>query len=271
MIVVTGATGNTGRPLVEALLAAGEDVAAVSRGGADFPAGVLHRKADLGVPDSLEAAFEGADRLFLLVRDQALDIAPVVEAAADAGVGRVVLLSSETAATRNDESQLRFEAAVTGSGLEWTILRPGGFASNALLWSESIRRGRSATAPFGDVGMPIVDPLDIAAVAAAALTEDGHAGREYSLTGPELVTPRGQVAAIGAAIGEPVAFVEQSRKEAYEQLLRFWPADVVEASLEVMGRPNEAERRISPDVERVLGRRPHAFAEWARRNAAAFR
>lgn len=271
MIVVTGATGNVGRPLVEALAAAGEDVTAVSRGRAALPAGVRHRRADLGAPESLEAAFEGAERLFLLVRDQALDIAPVVEAAVDAGVGRIVLLSSEIAATRGDGSQLRFERAVAESGLEWTILRPGGFASNTLLWAEPVRLHRTVTAPFGDVGLPLVDPLDIAAVAAAALSGDRHAGEMYSLTGPELVTPRAQVAAIAAAVGESVAFVEQTREQAYEQLLEFWPAEIVEASLEVMGRPNEAEQRISPDVQRVLGRRPHTFSDWAERNAEAFR
>jgi uncharacterized protein YbjT (DUF2867 family) len=271
MIVVTGATGNTGRPLVEALAAAGEDVTAVSRGEADFPAGVRHRVADLAEPASLESAFAGADRLYLLTREQGLDLAPVVKAAKAAGIGRIVLLSSERAATRLDEEQRAYENAVTESGLEWTILRPGGFASNALLWSQPVREHRTVTAPFGDVGLPVVDPLDIAETAAAALTREGHAGKAYTLSGPALITPRQQTEAIAAAIGEPVAFVEQTRAEAHEQLLQFWPEEVVEASLDVIGNPNEAERRISPDIEQVLGRRPRTFAEWARRNAAAFR
>jgi uncharacterized protein YbjT (DUF2867 family) len=271
MIVVTGATGNTGRPLVEALLAAGEDVTAVSRGAADFPAGVRHRTADLAEPASLESAFAGADRLYLLTRDQDLDIAPVVEAAKAAGIGRVVLLSSERVVTRPDEQLSLFEDAVTESGLEWTILRPGGFASNAFLWSAPVREHRTVTAPFGDVGLPVIDPLDIAETAAAALTREGHGGKAYMLTGPALVTPREQTEAIAAAIGEPVAFAEQTRAEAREQLLRFWPEEVVEGSLDVIGSPNEAERAISPDVEKVLGRSPRTFAEWAKRNAEAFR
>jgi uncharacterized protein YbjT (DUF2867 family) len=125
MIVVTGATGNVGRPLVEALAAAGEKVVAVSRSEAEFPAGVLHRKADLADPASLKLAFEGADRLFLLTRDQALDLPPVLEAARAAGIGRVVLLSSERVATRPDPSLRVFEDAVIESGLEWTMLRSG--------------------------------------------------------------------------------------------------------------------------------------------------
>ncbi|GAA1665914.1 NAD(P)H-binding protein [Glycomyces endophyticus] len=271
MIVVTGATGNVGRPLVEALLAKGQEVTAVSRGEAEFPPGVAHRTADLGEPETLAAAFAGADKLFLLTRDHEIDIAPVLAAAEEAGIGRVVLLSSERAATRPSPEVQVYDNALTASDLEWTILRPGGFASNALLWSDSIRKERSMTAPFGDVGLPLIDPRDIAEVAAAVLTEEGHDCRIYMLSGPELMSPRGQAAAIGAAIGEPVAFTEQTREEAYEQFLAFWPAEVVEGSLEVMGSPSAAEQRISPEVERLLGRPATTFAAWAERNAAAFR
>ncbi|MCC3765057.1 NAD(P)H-binding protein [Glycomyces sp. TRM65418] len=271
MIVVTGATGNVGRPLVETLAAAGKPVTAVSRGEAVFPPGVAHRRADLAEPSSLKPAFEGAEALFLLIRDQELEVRPVVDAAVDAGIGRIVLLSSELAATRSDESQRAFEAVVVDSGLAWTILRPGGFASNALLWAESVRLHRTVTAPFGDVGLPVIDPLDIAEVAAAALTGDDHAGRAYLLSGPALVTPREQTAAIAAAIGEPVSFVEQSRAEAREQFLQFWPAEVVDASLAVIGTPNEAEQEVTGEVERVLGRPATPFKEWAKRNADAFR
>jgi uncharacterized protein YbjT (DUF2867 family) len=271
MIVVTGATGNVGRPLVETLTAAGESVIAVSRAEAEFPPGAVHRRADLADPGSLKTAFEGADKLFLLTRDQDLDVRPVLEVAAAAGIGHVVLLSSERVATRPDPELRVFEDAVMASGLEWTMLRPGGFASNAYLWAESVRTHRMMTAPFADVGLPIIDPLDIAEVAATALTEDGHAGQAYPLTGPALITPRGQAEAIAAAIGEPVSFVEQTRAEAREQFLAFWPAEVVDGSLDVMGSPNEAEQRISGDVERLLGRPARAFSDWAHRNAVAFR
>ena len=270
MIVVTGATGNVGRPLIAALVAAGEPVRAVSRGEAEFPPGVRHVQADLAEPGTLPEAFAGADRLFLLTRDPDLDLAPVLEAAEAAGIGRVVLLSSERAVTRPDEATQAFEKAVTASSLEWTILQPGGFASNAFLWAEPIRNSRTVLAPFGDVGLPVIDPADIAAVAALALTSDGHAGRAYLLTGPALITPRGQAEAIAAAIGEPVAFFEQTREEAREQLLQFWPAEVVDGSLDVIGSPNEAEQEISGEVERLLGRPATPYADWAKRNAPAF-
>ncbi|MEU5153013.1 NAD(P)H-binding protein [Glycomyces sp. NPDC021274] len=271
MIVVTGATGNIGRPLVEALTAAGEKVTTVSRGDAAFGGGVVHRKADLADTASLKPAFEGGDKLFLLTIDPELDHAPILSAAKDAGITSVVLISSQRVATRPTEALQAMENDVRNSGLEWTILRPGGFASNAMLWSEPVRKERTVIAPFGDVGLPVIDPRDIAHVAAAALTDDGHQGKAYTLTGPALITPRGQSEAIAAAIGEPVEFIEQSRAEARAQLLQFWPAHVVDDTLDIIGDPNAAELEISGDVERVLGRPAASFADWVKRSAAAFR
>ena len=279
MIVVTGATGNVGRPLVQALAEAGEDVVAVSRGvspGA-VPAGVRHHRADLADAAGLRPALTGAGALFLLVSGAGahLDIGAILDVAAAAGVRRIVLLSSQAAVTRPESvshAPLRaIEQAVEGTGLAWTHLRPGGFATNALAWAPSVRAGRVVTAPFGDVGLPAVDPADIAAVAAAVLRDDRHAGRAYELTGPELSTPRQRAAAIAAALGEPVRFVEQSPEEARTRMLGFMPEPVVEGTLAIIGAPTPAEQRISPDVARVLGRPPHAFADWARRSAAAFR
>jgi uncharacterized protein YbjT (DUF2867 family) len=163
------------------------------------------------------------------------------------------------------------EDAVRQSGIDWTILRPGGFDSNAFAWAESVRARRTVRAPFGDVGLPIVDPADIAEVAAAALREDGHAGRVYELTGPALITPRQQAAAIGEALGEPVRFIELTREEARQQMLRFMTEPVAETTLDVLGLPSPAEQRISPAVEQVFGRPPGTFAGWARRHGGAFR
>lgn len=271
MIAVTGATGNIGRPLVEALTAAGEKVVAVSRNEAEVPAGALHRTADLADTAALPSAFDGADKLFLLTIDPELDAVPIIGAAKDAGIGRVVLISSQRVETRPTEALQELENAVTESGLEWTILRPGGFASNAMMWAEPVSKGRKVFAPFGDVGLPVVDPRDIAHVAAAALTEDGHTGKGYTLTGPALITPRQQAAAIAAAIGEPVAFIEQTRAETYAQLVQFWPAHVVEDTLDIIGAPLAVEQEVSGDIERVLGRPAASFADWAKRHAAAFR
>ncbi|MGV9848470.1 NAD(P)H-binding protein [Streptomyces sp. NPDC003442] len=281
MIVVTGATGNVGRPLVETLVASGERVTAVSRRptGTELPEGVRHHRADLADPGSLRPALEGADALFLLFAGELLAgtarTGELLDVARSAGVRRVVLLSSQAAGTRPEagsHAPMRaFEDAVRKSGLDWTILRPGGFASNAFAWAESVRKEREIAAPFADVGLPVVDPADIAEVAAATLREPGHAGRMYELTGPAPVTPRGQARAIADALGEPVRFTELSREQARAEMLRFMPEPVADGTLDILGEPTAAEQRVSPDVERVLGRPPRAFTDWAMRNIAAFR
>ena len=275
MIVITGATGNVGRPLVEALTQAGKEVTAVSRGAG--PAGVRHTRADLAEPASLRPALAGADALFLLVSGAGAHLDPeaIVDVARSAGVRKIVLLSSQAAGTRPESvshAPLRgIEEVIERSGLDWTHLRPSGFASNAFAWVPSVRAERVVAAPFAEVGLPIVDPLDIAEVAAAVLTGDGHGGTAYEITGPEATTPRQRARAIGDALGEQVRFVEQTPAEAREQMLRFMPEPVVDGTLAIIGAPTEAERLVSPDVERLLGRKPYTFAEWVQRNVTAFR
>jgi uncharacterized protein YbjT (DUF2867 family) len=281
MIVVTGATGNTGRPLVQALAAAGEKVTATSRNiaEADVPEGVEFRQADLADAESLRPVFDGADALFLHsggASAHTLNMSDILDAAKAGGVERVVLLSSLGVATRPESAShgvlfLSIEEAVRESGLDWTILRPGNFDSNTYAWATTVRAERTVAAPFADIGLPAVDPGDIAGVAAATLREDGHAGQIYELTGPAPVTPREQAEAIGAALGEPVRFVVQTPDQARAQMLTFMPADVVETTLAVLGAPTPAERRVSPDVEKVLGRAPRTYADWARANVVAFR
>jgi uncharacterized protein YbjT (DUF2867 family) len=281
VIVVTGATGNVGRPLVQLLAAAGEQVTAVSRGvsGPNMQEGVRHRRADLTDAETLRPVLDGADALFLHDTGTAAHLMnphDVLDIAKAGGVGRIVLLSSQGVATRPDSSShgvvgRSFDEAVRQSGMAWTILRPSGFDSNAYAWAESVRARRAVAAPFADIGLPTIDPADIAEVAAEALRTDGHAGQVYELTGPALSTPRQRAEAIGDALGEPIRFVEQTRKEARAQMLQFMPEPVVETTLAILGEPTPAEQRISPDLARVLGRAPRTFAEWATRNVPAFR
>ncbi|WP_329286416.1 SDR family oxidoreductase [Streptomyces sp. NBC_00691] len=278
MIVVTGATGNVGRPLVELLAGAGETVTAVSRTpAAGLPAGVTHRQGDLADVNGLEELFDGAEAVYLLVAGLGDELNPreIVAAAVAAGVRRIVFQSSQLVGTRTDSVShdvLRaFESAVRESGLDWTVLRPGGFASNAFLWAEQVRSARTVAAPFADVALPVVDPADIAEVAGEVLRDPAaHAGRTYVLTGPVAVSPREQVRALAGAVGDPVAFVGLSASEARSQLVRFLPEEAVDGMLAVMGEPSAEERRVSPDVERVLGRAARPFAAWAERNAPAF-
>ncbi|KAB2590472.1 SDR family oxidoreductase [Streptomyces arboris] len=281
MFVVTGATGNVGRSLVHGLAAAGTEVTATSRGisGADVPESVRHIRADLADPESLRPVFDGADALFLQSGGPSahlLSPPDILDIAKAGGIGRVVLLSSQGVATRphspsHGELGQSIEDAVQQSGMDWTILRPGGFDSNAYAWVESVRTRRTAAAPFADVGLPTIDPDDIAEVAAAALGEEGHAGHVYELTGPALSTPRQRAETLADALGEDVRFTEQTREEARAQMLGFMPEPVVETTLAILGEPTPAEQRISPHVERLLGRAPRTFADWAQRHIAAFR
>ncbi|MGW5112591.1 SDR family oxidoreductase [Nocardia sp. NPDC004123] len=281
MIVVTGATGNVGSALVRELAEAGEKVVAVSRGEkpVDLPEGAEHRRADIGELDSLAEAVAGARALFLLITGPQLvtgpAVAEVLETVAAAGVRRVVFLSSQGAVTRPGSDgyarTLEFEKALAASDLEWTVLRPGGFFSNTFAWIEPVRAERMIPAPFGDVGLPQVDPADIAAMAAAALREDGHDRQVYTVTGPELVTPRQQAQALAAALGEPLRFAELTREQARVNMLRFMPESVADHTLTILGEPTPEEQLVSGDVERVLGRRATGYAEWAARVAPAFR
>ena len=272
MIVVTGATGNVGRALVRTLAASGEQVTCgLPAAGAD----ARGRAALAGRPRRARepAARSGRRRRAVPARRRATTRRPSSTGAKAGGVRRVVLLSSQGAATRPEAYRHpgAFEDAVRRSGLDWTILRPGGFDSNAFAWAESVRAQRTAAAPFGDVGLPTIDPADIAEVAAAALREAGHAGRVYELTGPRR-SPRGSGPRRSATRwATPVRFVEQTREEARAQMLQFMPEPVVEGTLAILGEPTAAEQRVSPDVEQVLGRAPRTFADWAERNIAAFR
>jgi uncharacterized protein YbjT (DUF2867 family) len=279
MIVVTGATGNIGRPLTQALAEAGQQVTAVSRHAAPVPDGVRHVVADLASPASLEPELAGAKALFLLLSGDlhaaGANPADVIAKAAAEGVRRVVLLSSQGVATRpfgpTRIAMSALEDVLRESGPDWAILRPGGFASNALWWAESVRTRQLVAAPFGDIGVPLVDPADIAEVAAACLLDDQHAGGVYELTGPEVITPRQQAAAIATALGSPVRFHELTREEAKAGMTQNMPAELADDTLDILGSPNPAELRVSPDVQRVLGRAPRSFADWAARNVAAFR
>jgi len=280
MIVVTGATGNVGRPLVEALAAAGHAVTAVSRGASSpLPSrdGVRPVVADLCEPETLKPAFEGAEELFLLVSGAGshVDAPSVLSLARQAGVERVVLLSSQAVGTRPGSQShaplAAIEEAVQTSGLAWTILRPGGFNTNAFAWAPTIADRDAAFAPFADVALPGVDPLDIAGVAAAVLHESPHHGQTYVLTGPEATSPRQRVEAISAAIGRPLTFHELTPDEARQQMVRFMPEPVADGTLAILGTPTEDEQRVSADIQTILGRPAGTFAAWAQRNAGIFR
>ncbi|MFJ4539078.1 NAD(P)H-binding protein [Streptomyces tibetensis] len=277
MILVTGATGNIGSALLEELhLAGAGPVRGLTREvrRASFPQGIAAVEGDLAQADSLKAALEGARSLFLLSGMGAE--AEVLAAARQAGVEHVVLVSSITVRTHPHLPAARENQVVEGllkdSGMAWTVLRPTQFASNTLWWAQSIRDQGVVRAPYADIGLPTIHPADIAAVARAALTEPGHQGRTYALTGPECITVRQQVAAIAAASGREVACVEISREEAHRQMAAFLGDGTADAVLDLMGGDvNDELLKVHDTVPRVTGSAARSFRQWASDHGAAFR
>ena len=277
MILVTGATGNIGRALLRELQAASAaPVRGLTRdaGRASFAEGIEAVDGDLAQADSLKSALEGARSLFLL--SGMGGEAEVLAAARQAGVEHVVLVSSITVQTHPHlpaaGENLAVERLLKDSGMAWTILRPTQFASNTLWWAQSIRDQDVVRAPYADIGLPTIHPADIAAVARAALTEPGHQGRTYALTGPERITVRRQVAAIAAALGRGVALIEINREEAHRQMASFMGDETADAVLDLMGGDvNDELLKVRDTVLRVTGSAARSFQQWASENGAAFR
>ncbi|MFG6201365.1 NAD(P)H-binding protein [Nonomuraea sp. JJY05] len=274
-ILVTGARGHVARSLVQQLLAAGQPTRAAGRnpGAVRLPAGVETVLCDLADPDTFDAALAGVTRVFLYAEPRGLD--DFLTRAATAGVEHIVLLSAMLAdpAATDAISRLHGDAeqAVARSGIAWTFLRPGAFATNTLQWAPSVRAEGVVRDPFPDSRSAPVHEADIAAVAARALTEPGHEGAAYPLTGPELVTRRRQAELIGEAIGRPIRFAVQDLDE-YRAELCGWTtpqvADVViRESAAAVDRPAPA----TDTVEKVIGRPARTYGEWARDHAGDFR
>ncbi|MFI6040488.1 NAD(P)H-binding protein [Nocardia sp. NPDC051321] len=281
MILVTGATGTIGRALIDQLRTAGEHVRATSRHPADahLPADVEVVRADLGDPADMAAAMAGVDRVFLLSTGPAIPEhdAVVARAAAEAGVTRLVKLSSgrtgdDTATDPIPTWHRAGERSVRASGVPWTIVRPLGFMSNALHWAGTIRAYGAVHAPFGQGRMAVIDPRDIAAVAAVALTADGHDGQVYTLSGPQALSPREQTAILAEALGRPLEFVEVAPEQARQAILEHGvPADLADAIMALRATALAAFTSVVHDtVERLTGAPPRTFRQWALDHAAEF-
>jgi uncharacterized protein YbjT (DUF2867 family) len=282
MILVTGATGNIGRELVRQLDAAGAAFRILVRDperAAALPASAERVTGDLTVPDSLTAAFTGVDRLFLLTPGIATEpTAHAVAAARTAGIRHIVQLSSTNVLGDPMPAMGRWhharEQIVQDSGIPATVLRPGGFMTNALDWLPTIREGGYVLDPVGPGRIAPIDPADIAAVAALALTGEGHQGEHYALTGAEAFTVAEQVAIIAATAGRPITV--RSTTTAQEAVAARFPngappalADAVVEGFALLRADTEGFR--TDTVERLLGRKPGTFADWCARNADAFR
>ncbi|WP_017977180.1 SDR family oxidoreductase [Actinopolyspora halophila] len=275
MILVTGATGNIGSVLVRQLAERGLPVRALTRDArrAVVPSGVDLVEGDLGRPESLSPAWEGVDSLFLLQTGDE-DTAAVLRSAGRAGVERVVMVSSLLAEIHPESpiggGALRGEQTVRDSGMSWTILRPGEFASNALWWARAIREHGVVSAAGGDAGSPVIDPADIAAVAGRVLTERDHEERTYPLTGPAEITPRERVHSIGRVLGRDLVFEELSVEEERERLKQFMPEEVADSLVDI---DSDADRGpgVRTTVEDLTGGAPRTFEQWVAEHADSFR
>ncbi|MEV0334756.1 NAD(P)H-binding protein [Nocardia sp. NPDC050717] len=281
MILITGATGTIGSAIVTQLLADGVAVRAATRdpARASFPAGVDIVHVDYRDPATFAPAMAGIDAAFLNglpgPEDTGVDGA-LAAAARTAGVRRVVKLS----AIGTGDPRLGVpgswhvpgEQAVRESGLEWTILRPNTFASNTLSWIEPLRAGHPVPNLYGDGKQAVVDPRDVAEVAATALRAGGYDGRVLTLTGPLLQTGREQAAVLAEIIGRPIEVTDIAAGEAREFMTAAGlPPAFVEGSLigQAFIRDGHNEL-ITGDVAEVLGREPRSYADWAADHRTAF-
>ena len=267
--LILGGTGKTGRRIASRLTAAGHSVRTASRTGGD-----VH--FDLDDPATYAPAFAGITAAYLV--EPGLDagerkpprMAGVVEAAVEAGVRRLVLLSAPGAEHETHPLHAT-EQAVRESGLEWTAIRPGWFAQNFSedFWLPAVRSGTLAL-PAGDRGVAFIDAEDIADVAVAALTEDGHAGQVYELTGPRALGFAEAAELIAKASGKPLQYIAVTPEAFLEQQLSYRvPLKAAQRMTNLVARGSTgAFEALTDGVQRALGREPRRFDDFVVEAAA---
>jgi uncharacterized protein YbjT (DUF2867 family) len=281
MILVTGATGNIGRALARELDSRGARFRVLVRDparAAGLPGSAERAVGDLDDPAALRAAFAGVSRLFLLAPGiGTAQASAAIAAARAAGVRHVVHLSSVDVLGDPVPALGRWhverEAIIRAAGLPATFIRPGAFMTNALDWAPTIRDGGYVLDPVGPGRFAPVDPADIAAVAALALTQDGHAGQGYVLTGGEALTVAEQAAIIAAATGRKIEVrpVVSPQEAVRARFPAGAPPALAAAITEryALMRADTVGLRTGT-VQELLGRPPRTFADWCARHASAF-
>ncbi|MFF2502679.1 NAD(P)H-binding protein [Streptomyces sp. NPDC058067] len=273
MILVTGATGNVGRNLVQELIDAGEKVRALTRDPATsaLPDGVETVAGDLSRPETLATALRGVDRAFLFPVLGALD--GFLTAAKEAGTRHIVLLSSDSVTFSPPgwigEKHLACEQAVIDSGMSWTFVRPTVFMANDLGWAHQITHGGTVRGAYGGAAMAPVDERDIAAVAAHALRTP-RPGTTYELTGPQALSQTDRVRVIGEVLGLPTRFLQVPREDVRRQLTGHMPPPAADFLLDQLAAAQAQPTPVLPTIEQVTGRPAHTYAEWVAHRAADF-
>jgi uncharacterized protein YbjT (DUF2867 family) len=275
-MLVAGSSGHVGAAVVQALVAAGHDVRALVRpgSGAATAAGAERAEADLSDRASLQSTFGGVGAAFLLAGFP--DMPGVLADLAGAGARHVVLLSSGAVPGGDlDNAVVRYnvvsEAAVRDCGLSWTVLRPSGFMSNTLQWVPQLRHGNQVLEPFADVPVSVIDPADIAAVAALAMSTGGHGSRSYRLTGPAAMLPADRARILGEALGRPVELIGEADADARRRMADAMPEPMVDAFFQFFRRGGYDDSQVNDVAPRLLGRALRTFGQWAEANAGAFR
>ncbi|TWD79629.1 uncharacterized protein YbjT (DUF2867 family) [Kribbella amoyensis] len=269
-MLVTGATGKVGKYLVAGLLAEDVAVRALVRRPelAELPPEVEVVAGDITDAEAVGRAADGVDAAFLLWPYFTADAAgPVVDALVDR-VRRVVYLSALNPAGVWGE----VEQLLIGAGADATFLRAGGFAGNTLGWADQFRTSDVIHLPSPKAARSLIHEADIADVAALTLLTDGHTGRAYDLTGPEVLTQEDQVATIAAVLGQPMRVEEQSPEEARAALL----AQGADESFATNALAYWANLVDNPEpttttVQTLTGNPPRTFQTWAQDHAPTFR
>ena len=274
-IVVTGATGNVGRPLVTELLAAGAHVRAVTRqpGPAGFP-------ADVEVFNSVAEALSDASAVFLNSRALGGHLEDVVTECGSAGISKLVALSAINADDDVSRQPSRFrgdrnkevEQLAVDSGLAWVSLRPTVFASNfAGMWSAQLRAGDVVAGPYAAASTAPIVETDIAGVAAHALLTDDLVGQRIPLTGPQAYTNSELVAVIGAVLARPLQYLEVPADAVRQRFLGLgFSAGFADAYLAMLAESLDKPAMVTHDVEKILGQPALPFAHWVAEHRGVF-
>ncbi|REK77693.1 NmrA family NAD(P)-binding protein [Paenibacillus paeoniae] len=270
-ILVTGATGNVGRHVVDQLIRSGARVRALTRNPAtaNLPKSVEIVYGELTDPQTLVPALDGVTAMHLITFNGA-DSAPlqtgaeIVALAEKAGVRKVTLLWNGERGP--------VEEAVEASHLEWTHLQPPvEFMSNAKEWAESIRSEGVIRHLNGQVLSAMIHEADIGSVAAKVLMEDGHAFKSYTLTGPEVLSIPDKLRLLSAEIGRDIQFVELSAEEERTKMRQAGiQEDVIEYVVGWYANPPEESYLLLPTVEQITGRPARTFAQWLAENREKF-
>jgi uncharacterized protein YbjT (DUF2867 family) len=283
MILVTGAAGTTGSEVVRQLSARGTRVRALVRNpdkAKNFSGpGVETVVADLEKPATLDAALKGVDKVYLVSSPDprvGLLHGNLIESAKRAGVKQIVRLSAFGAAPHNPVQFIKWHGEVderlSRSGLSFAILRASFFMQNLLGSRAAIQSEGAIYMPMKEAKISPIDARDIASVATAVLTSEGHSGRIYELTGPAAITFAQIAAAIGSAIGRPVKYVDVPPDTAREGAIAAgWPAWMADGFVELMSSyATGGAADLTGTVEKLTGKKPRTIEAFAKDYATVF-